>query len=392
MLDYVYERLTELFPEMVENRRYFHKYPELSFKEVNTPKKIAEYLQELGIEVRTNVGGRGVVGKIVGGKSGKTVAIRADFDGLPVQDEKEVSYKSQIPGVMHACGHDAHTAILLTVARVLHEYRESLSGNVVLIHQFAEEVSPGGAKAMIEDDCLDGVDVIFGTHLWSTVPVGEVKYGIGHFMASSDRFEIEVKGKGGHGASPHETIDSIVVGATIVKEIQQIVSRNINPLKPAVVSVGTFHAGETFNVIADHAKITGTVRTLDTSVQELIIDRLEKIVKGTCESVGAEYKLKYEKGYPPVFNHEAETVFLADCAKKVVGTAKVNAMEPLMGGEDFAYYLQKVPGTFFITGAGNAKKDIVYPHHHPKFDIDEDSMLIAAKVFVTSVIEYLQKN
>ena len=391
-LEQMYRKLEELYSEMVETRRYFHMNPELSFQEVHTPQKIAEYLQALGISVRTGVGGRGVVGTIYGGKPGKTVALRADFDALPISDQKDVPYKSLVPGVMHACGHDAHTASLLAVAKVLQEYRHELPGNVVLIHQFAEEVSPGGAKAMIADGCLDGVDAIFGTHLWSTLPVGEVHYRVGGIMACSDRFEITIKGKGGHGAAPHETVDSILIGSTIVKDIQEIVSRNVDPLKPAVVSVGAFHAGEAFNVIADQATIIGTARALDVDVQDLIMERLERIVKAACESAGADYLFNYQKGYPVVKNHKAETEVLVESAKIVIGKENVKEMNPLMGGEDFSYYLEKVPGTFFFTGAGNVQKSITHPHHHPKFDIDETSMLIAAKVMATSAIHFLQKN
>jgi amidohydrolase len=377
---------------MIENRRYFHMNPELSFKEVNTPKKISEYLNRLGIEVQTGVGGNGVIGTIIGGKQGKTVALRADFDALPIQDEKEVNYKSTVPGVMHACGHDAHTSTLLAVAKVLSEQRKDLAGSIKLIFQFGEEVSPGGAKAMIEDGCLEGVDAIFGTHFWSKLPVGEIHYRVGGIMAASDRFEIRVIGKGGHGAAPHETVDSIVVGASIVKDIQQIVSRHVNPLTPAVVSVGSFHAGEAFNVISDHATIVGTARTLDVDVQDLIIDRLEKIVKAACDSSGADYVFDYQKGYPAVRNHEEETKLLVDSAKMIVGNDQVKEMDPMMGGEDFSYYLEKVPGTFFFTGAGNDEEGIIHPHHHPKFDIDERAMLNAAKVMATSVVKFLQKT
>ncbi|WP_275119763.1 M20 family metallopeptidase [Alkalihalobacterium chitinilyticum] len=384
------DRLEDLYPEMVKLRRYLHENPELSFEEVKTPIMIAEYLEELGIEVKRGVGGRGVVGMIRGGKPGKTIAIRADFDALPIAEETDVPYKSKVPGVMHACGHDAHTATLLGIAKVLSENRAELSGNVVLIHQFAEELSPGGAKPMIDDGCLDGVDAIFGTHIWSTMPVGEVSYCSGPVMAASDAFDIEIIGKGGHGAAPHETIDSIVVASQFVTSIQQIVSRNMDPLKSAVISVGSFHAGNAFNVIADKVKLNGTVRTFDPAVQDEIIEKLERHLKGVCEASGATYTFEYRKGYPAVVNHEAETNHLAEVAKTIVGEENVNKMDPMMGGEDFAYYLQEVPGTFFFTGAGNEAEGIVYPHHHPKFNLDEKSMLIAAKVLTKAVIAYME--
>lgn len=384
--------LDQLYPEMVELRRYFHQHPELSFHEVQTPKKIAEYLTDLGIEVKTDVGGRGVVGYIRGEKPGRTVALRADFDALPIQDEKDVPYKSSVPGVMHACGHDAHTTILLTVAKVLAQLKEELAGTVVLIHQFAEEITPGGAISMIEDGCLEDVDAIFGTHIWSSIPIGEIGYRSGPIMAAADGFEIDIIGTGGHGASPHETIDPIAIGTSVVQQLQHIVSRRIDPLKPAVVTVATFNAGSAFNVIPSEAKITGTVRTFDESVQNDIIAYMEKIVSFTCKSAGATYKFSYNKGYPAVINHEAETELLVKNAIKVMGQENVKEMAPIMGGEDYAYYLQNVPGTFFFTGAGNVEAGFNYPHHHAKFDIDEKCMLYAAEILISTALDYLDNE
>lgn len=390
-MEKLFTRIEELYPEMVKLRRYFHQHPELSFQEVHTPQTIAQFLTDIDIEVKTEVGGRGVVGYIRGGKPGKTVALRADFDALPIQDEKDVPYKSTVDGVMHACGHDAHTSTLLFVAKVLAEHREELAGTVVLIHQFAEEITPGGAISMIEDGCLEGVDAIFGTHLWSPMPIGTVGYNAGPFMAAADRFELKIIGKGGHGASPHETIDPIAVGTSIVQQLQQIISRRINPLKPAVLTVASFNAGSAFNVIPSTAGITGTVRTFDIDVQDQIIAEMEKIIATTCESAGATYIFNYTKGYPAVINHPDETALLVKSAKQVVGPEQTINIEPSMGGEDFAYYLQKVPGTFFFTGAGNAEKGITYPHHHGKFDVDEQAMLIAAKVLLTVTLDYLRQ-
>lgn len=386
------ERLERLYPEMVELRRYFHQHPELSFQEVHTPKKISEYLTNLGIKVKTGVGGRGVVGYIHGGKPGKTVALRADFDALPIQDEKDVPYKSTVPGVMHACGHDAHTTILLSVAKVLSEIKDELKGNVVLIHQFAEEIVPGGAKPMIEAGCLEDVDAIFGTHLWSPIPVGEIGYRSGAFMAGADGFDIEIIGKGGHGAVPHATVDPIIIGTSIVQQLQQIISRRIDPMKPAVLTVATFHAGEAFNVIPTTARISGTVRTFDADVQDDIIMHMQQIIASTCEHAGATYNFNYEKGYPAVINHQAETELLMKNAINTLGKDYVKQIEPCMAAEDFSYYVQKVPGTYFFTGAGNKDTGITYPHHHAKFDIDEKSMLIAAKILASTAIDYLNSN
>jgi amidohydrolase len=257
----LFGKLDNLYDEMVDIRRYLHQHPELSFQEVNTAAYVKSYYEKLGIEVRGNVGGNGVVAKIHGGKPGKTVALRADFDALPIQDEKNVPYKSQVPGVMHACGHDGHTAALLVLAKVLNEMKGSLPGTYVMIHQHAEEYAPGGAIAMIEDGCLEGVDVIFGTHLWATEPAGTIQYRIGPIMAAADRFEVTIQGKGGHGAQPHKTNDAIVAASQLVINLQQIVSRRVNPIDPAVISVGSFVAENAFNVIADKAKLIGTVRT-----------------------------------------------------------------------------------------------------------------------------------
>nr|WP_214770139.1 MULTISPECIES: M20 family metallopeptidase [unclassified Exiguobacterium] len=371
---------------MVERRRYLHQHPELSFHEVETPNYIASRLEELGIEVRRNVGGRGVVGTIRGGKPGKTVALRADFDALPIQDEKTVDYRSTVPGVMHACGHDGHTATLLAVAEVLASQKEQLTGNVVLIHQHAEEVVPGGAREMIADGCLDGVDVIFGTHLWSTTQLGTIGTRVGPVMAAADKFELTLFGRGGHGAKPHETIDAVLLGATIVKELQSIVSRRLDPLQQAVLTIGTLHAGNTFNVIADRAQLTGTVRTFDEAVAQKIVSEMERTIKGICDAAGATYTFHYETGYPAVINDLVETRFLEAVARDVIGDTSVFEIDPTMGGEDFAYYLKEVPGTFFFTGAGDASH---YPHHHPRFDFEEPAMVDAAKILVEATLRYL---
>ena len=382
----VEEMVEQLFPVMVERRRYLHQHPELSFHEVDTPQFIAERLTELGIEVRTGVGGRGVVGTIRGGQPGKTVALRADFDALPIQDEKEVDYRSTVPGVMHACGHDGHTATLLAVAEILVGQKEHLAGNVVLIHQHAEEVVPGGARDMIADGCLDGVDVIFGTHLWSTTKLGTIGYRVGPVMAAADKFELTLFGRGGHGAKPHETIDAVVLGATVVKELQSIVSRRLDPLQQAVLTIGTLHAGNTFNVIADSAELTGTIRTFDPLVADQIVREMERTIKGVCDAAGATYTFRYERGYPAVVNHPAETELVRAVASDVVGADQVFEIAPTMGGEDFAYYLQQVPGTFFFTGAGD---ETFYPHHHPKFDFEEQAMQYAARILIEATKRYL---
>ncbi|WP_257347378.1 amidohydrolase [Pseudalkalibacillus decolorationis] len=385
----LFAKLETLQPELVKFRRDLHMYPELSFQEENTPKKVADFLIDLGFEVRTGVGGRGVVGVLKGKKPGKTVALRADFDALPIQDEKEVEYKSRVPGVMHACGHDLHTAALLGVAKVLSEVKDQIEGTVIFIHQFAEEQLPGGAKFMIEDGCLDGVDVVYGAHVMSNLPLGQIGIREGHAMAAYDAFEIEIFGKGGHAAMPHVGVDPVVLGSQLVTNLQQIVSRRIDPIKPAVVTVGSINGGQVFNVIPDTAKITGTVRTFDDDIRDQIEKAIGQITKSTCEGAGATSHYTYTKGYPPLWNHPVEAKRVEDLAKCLVDEEKVIHVPQVMGGEDFAYYVKEVPGTFFVVGGQNHEINATYPHHHPKFDVDERSMLLIGKLFISAVFNYL---
>ncbi|MGN8843296.1 M20 family metallopeptidase [Niallia sp. HCP3S3_B10] len=387
MLEEIWEQLENYYDEMVEIRRYLHQHPELSFKEYKTAQYIISFYEKLGIQVTGNIGGNGVVAKITGGKPGKTVALRADFDALPIQDEKEVAYKSKVPGVMHACGHDGHTATLLILAKVIHEFKEKLSGNFVFIHQHAEESNPGGAKAMIEAGCLENVDAIFGTHLWATLPTGTVSYKAGPMMAAADEFKVKIQGQGGHGAQPHKTKDSLVTASQLVINLQQIVSRKVNPIHNAVLTVGYFESGNAFNVIADTATIGGTVRTFNLETQALIKEELERVIKGTCYTANSTYEFEYDDGYPAVVNHSEETSFLASCAENIPGVF-VQEGEPELTGEDFSYYLQHRKGAFFFTGAMPDTNGLTYPHHHPRFDINEKAMLIAAKTLGSVAINY----
>ncbi|MBU8880575.1 amidohydrolase [Bacillus sp. FJAT-29790] len=391
-MEKLYELLDQAYDEMVEVRRYLHQHPELSFQEVETPKYIAEYHEKLGHEVRTGVGGRGVVATLRGGKPGKTVALRADFDALPIQEETDMPYKSKVDGVMHACGHDSHTATLLVLAKVLNNMRDEMEGNVVFIHQHAEEVLPGGAIAMIEDGCLEGVDVIFGQHIWSTASVGTIEYCPGPIMAAADFFNVKIHGRGGHGAQPHRTKDSVVIGAQLIGYLQQIVSRRVDPLDSAVLSIGSFEAKNAPNVIADTASLAGTVRTFKESTREYVEKEIERVIKGTCLAGDVEYTYSYQKGYPATTNPKEEIEFVMELAKSVPGVTAVNECEPQMGGEDFAYYLQHVKGAFFFTGAQNPEWDTTYPHHHPKFNIDEKGMLIAAKTLGVATLTFLEQN
>lgn len=389
MIQTIEQLIEQHFEEMVNIRRYLHAHPELSFQEYETANYIANYYDTLNIPYERDVGGNGIIATLRGKKPGKTVAFRADFDALPIQDEKDVPYKSTNDGVMHACGHDGHTATLLVLAKVLQQVQDELPGTAVFLHQHAEEQTPGGAISIVESGKLNDVDVIFGNHLWATSPLGVVETRSGVFMAGTDRFTIEVKGKGGHGAYPHETKDALVIGASIVNELQKIVSRKMSPLDTAVVTVGKFSAGSSFNVIAETAEMIGTVRYLKKEVQQRVKEEMEQIVSGICQAHGVDYSFSYAPGYPPVENHEKETNLLLEAAKEVEQVKEVTVVEPQMGGEDYAYYLQRIPGVFFFTGA--RKENHAYPHHHPLFDFDERAMMIAAKVFVHALYRYHER-
>ncbi|MED1953492.1 amidohydrolase [Brevibacillus centrosporus] len=390
MKNSLFEKLEALYPELVSLRRDMHMYPELSFQEVDTPRKIADYLTKLGLEVRTGVGGRGVVATLRGGKPGKTVALRADFDALPIQDEKDVPYKSRIPGVMHACGHDIHTAALLGVATILSEAKDALAGNVVFLHQFAEEVIPGGAKPMIEDGCLEGVDAVYGAHVASEAPLGTVGTGVGYVTSACDSFDIVLYGKGGHGAMPHATIDPVVAGSQLVLNLQQIISRRIDTKYRTVLTVSSFvGGGETYNVIQDKVSLKGTVRTFEEDVRKKIEQEIALITRTTAEQAGGTAEFTLTPGYPATWNHEEDALRVKNVAGAIFGEEKVLTHEYGMGSEDFAYYLQHKPGAFFFVGGRNPELNAIYPHHHPKFDVDERSMLNIGKLFIGIVLDYL---
>jgi len=389
ILNKINEKLAGHYDEVVSWRRYMHQYPELSFKETKTAQYIKEKLLSFGLEVKTNRGGHGLIGILQGDQPGKTIALRADFDALPIHDEKEVPYKSQNPGVMHACGHDGHTAALLGTAQVLSPFRQQLKGKVIFIFQPAEETPPGGAKFMVEDGVLDGVDYVFGAHLDSQTPLGKITVGDGYQMAAVDKFAIHVQGKGGHGARPHQSIDSIVVGSEIVSSLQKIVSRGINPLQSAVVTIGIFQSGSAFNVIADKATLEGTVRTYDDDVRKLIEKQIRNIVNGITSAYGATYSIDYLNGYPALYNHPEETKIVRTLFAEQFSEENVLEMQPSMGAEDFSYFLLEKPGTYFRVGSQNENPETAYPHHHPKFDIDERALLNTEKAFVKIVAHYL---
>lgn len=380
------ETVEALLPEMTEIRRHLHQYPELSHQEVETPKLIADYYRALGLDVRTEVGGRGVVATFRVEEPAKTIAFRADFDALPVQDEKDVPYKSKNPGVTHACGHDGHTAALLGFAKSLVENKVRIRHNVVLIHQFGEELYPGGAMAMIEDGCLENVDAIYGCHLQSMMPAGKMYYREGFIQAAVDTFEITVSGKGGHGAVPHEAVDPIVVASHIVTALQTIVSRNTDPLEQLVVSVGSIHSGDANNVIPGEAIMTGTIRSYAPETRKMAREKLEKIASRVADALDAYAEVELESGYDALWNHPEETAIVKKAMESVFDRENVLETPPVMPGEDFSYYTQHVPGSFFFAGA--RPEGEAYPHHHAKFDFDESAMLNTAKTFMAIVHQY----
>lgn len=383
------------FGETVAWRRYLHEHPELSFEEKETALFIEEKLQAFGVdEIRTNVGdGYGIVGTIKGSYPGPTIALRADFDALAIKEKAEVPFQSKNEGVMHACGHDGHTASLLSVAKVLCENKDSLHGNVVLLHQNAEEIPPGGAKSMIEDGALDGVDYVFGIHLGAVQPLNQVYVTHGFGSANTDIFNLTIQGKGGHGAAPHDTHDALTVGTQIVTSLQKIISRLNDPIKPAVLSFSGFQAGgEAYNIIADTAEIKGTVRTLHSEVQEMIESKLKSMSAMIAEAFDATVDIEYIHGYPSIVNTDPEVDKVKKRLISLFGEESIEESEAHMGGEDFAYFLQEKPGAFLNVGAKFPEDDNPFPHHHPAFIIHEDSLLRSGEVFLAIIDEYLGES
>ena len=371
--------------ELIEIRRYLHMNPELSFQEENTSKFIADYLTKLDIPITTSVGGYGLYGKISGSNNGPTVLLRADFDALPINDQKDVPYRSQVQGVMHACGHDGHTAMLLITAKILKKYESEINGNVILCFQHAEEVLPGGAKSMIEAGILEGVDFVFGTHSSSSIETGDVGFITGPSYGNADALKITIQGKGGHGATPHVTHDSIIAASHLISQFQTIVSRSLDPIETGVVTIGEFKGGDAFNVIADQVTLTGTVRTYKEEIKDVIIQRLNDISEGIEKSFNVKINLEYTHGYPALVNSEKETLWLKNIAKNIPSINNVVTTVPSLGGEDFAYFLKERPGCYFNTGVKNTALQADFPHHHPKFDMDENGLLNGPRIFITLV-------
>jgi amidohydrolase len=385
MIDELKKDVEKLTGKIIEWRRDFHRHPEIAYEEKRTSSVIRQFLESLDIPVAA-CAKTGLRGVLEGMSGGKTVALRADIDALPLKEEGDREYISENPEAAHACGHDGHMAILMGVAELLSQKKDQFKGKVVFLFQPSEERIPGGAKRMIEEGALEGVDAVFGLHLWQPLPTGSVGIVKGAMMAQPDAFTITVKGKGGHGSMPHTTVDPILVASHLVVNIQSIVSRNVDPLKPVVVSFGTVKGGTIYNIIPSEVSLTGTVRTFDSSIQSLAEERLKKITQETCQAFGATAEFQYEKGYPPLVNHEDMVDFVIQVAGKTLGEARIQPIEPVMGGEDFAYFLQNVPGAFLFFGMGDGME---FPHHHPAFDLDEKSLPQAALLMASLALEYL---
>jgi len=362
-------------------RRDFHAHPELGFQETRTAEIVAARLRELGYdEVHTGIATTGVVGVMRGTRPGKTIMLRADMDGLPIEEENAVPYRSTHAGTMHACGHDGHVAILLGAAHAIAERRAELPGTVCLVFQPAEE-GYGGGQAMVEAGVLErfGIERAYGLHLASTHAVGLVGMREGPFYASSDSIEITIEGKGGHGASPHLSIDPIYVAGEFIVAVQQIVSRRIDPLEPAVITIGAIHGGTTHNVIPSRVKLLGTVRAFDAGVRAAMAGRIEQVLRGVCEAAGATYTFDYLWRYPVTSNDAEQTRYVRALAERTVGTEQVAEIPRIMGAEDFSFFAERVPACFFNIGS-NGGEASAWPHHHAKFDIDERALAVGTRM------------
>ncbi len=360
--------------EVVATRRDLHAHPELGFEEHRTAGIVAARLRALGYDVHTGIGQTGVVGVIEGTKPGKTIMLRADMDALPIDEENTVPYASRTPVHMHACGHDGHVAMLLGAARIVADRRDDIAGTVCFVFQPAEE-GKGGAKAMVDDGVLErfGIERAYGLHLSSAHPAGQVGFREGAFYASSDSIEITVEGKGGHGAAPHLSVDPVYVAAQFVVAVQQVVSRNINPIEPAVVTIGAINGGTTHNVIPSRVRLLGTVRAFDADVRAQMAGRIERVLRGVCESSGATYAFEYLWRYPVTSNDVEQTRYVRALAEDVAGAESVADVPKLMGAEDFSFFAERVPACFFTIGS-NGGPDSAWPHHHARFDIDESAL------------------
>ncbi len=379
-----------LEPALSATRRAIHQSPEMGFTEVRTAALVAERLRAHGLEVRTEVAKTGVVGLLRGARPGRTLLLRADMDCLPVEEATGAPYASRHAGYMHACGHDGHVAMLLGAVEVLAERRERLAGAVKFVFQPAEE-GPGGAEPMIQAGVLENprVDAAVGLHLLNDYPVGTVVLRAGPVMAATDRIALLVRGRGGHGAAPHQTVDAILVAAHVVTALQAIAAREVSPVVPIVVTIGTIHGGFRYNVIAPTVELTGTVRSFDAELRKELPARIERIARGVATAFGAEVEATYEFGYPATVNDPGMTDLVRRAAATVVGDASIVVPDLIMAGEDMAYFLEVVPGCFAFIGSANPERGLVHPHHSPHFDFDEAALPIGVQVLVRTVEQYL---
>ncbi len=375
---------------LIRVRRDLHQIPEPAFTEEKTSARVADYLHREGLEVRTGVAKYGVVGLLKTGRPGPTLMVRADMDALPITEQTGLPFASTHEGAMHACGHDAHMAMVFGSARVLNRIKDRLTGNIKFIFQPAEE-GPGGAKPMIDEGVMENpkVDYAVGCHLWPGSPEGTICVKSGPIMAAMNRFDIRILGSEGHGAMPHLCVDALEVGTQVVNALQRIVSRQMNPLKPCVVTVGAFHAGKGFNIIPGEAELCGTTRTFDLETWKSWEDRIRKIVQGVCDSMGARFELKFDFGYPPTINDPFMTDLVRRCAEEVAGPDNVREMEPTMGGEDMSYYLQRAKGCFYFLGVGRAGGT---PLHNAKFDFNEDVLPSGVETHCRVALKLLRQD
>jgi amidohydrolase len=380
----------QLFEYTRALRRDFHRHPELGFQEVRTAGIVAQELNQLGLEVSTGVGKTGVVALLEGDQPGPVVLMRVDMDALPIQEETGAEYASTVNGVMHACGHDGHTAIGLTVARMLQQHRQSLKGSVKLVFQPAEE-GLGGAEAMLNDGVMTNPspDAALSVHLWNEKPVGWIGVTPGPVMAAADIFRIHLRGKGGHGAQPHFTADPVVAAAQIICALQTVVSRNVPPLEAAVLSVTTLRAGEAFNVIPDRADLQGTIRTFKSEVRVGVIERFNQVVGGVANALNCQAEIELQSITPAVINDPKLTALIQEVCGEVLPNSKVDSSTLTMGSEDMAFMMQDIPGCYILVGSSNPAKGLDAAHHHPRFDVDEESMTHAAALMAAATAKLL---
>lgn len=377
--------------EVVAWRRFLHTYPELSFQEAKTSQFIYETLQSFGNLDISRPTQTSVMARLVGKYPGKVLAIRADIDALPIEEANSHTFISKNPGIMHACGHDGHTAILLGTAKILSTLQDQLKGEVRFLFQHAEELAPGGAGEMVQAGVMDGVDMVIGAHLWSPLETGKIGVAVGPVMASPDTFTITINGHGGHAGLPHQTIDAIAVGAQVVTNLQHIVARNIDPIETLVISITKFASGSAMNIISGSVEIAGTVRLFSSELRPVISRLMERVVKGITEAHGASYEFVYHEGVAPVVNDLEITRVIEETVRELWGEEALVLMKPNMGAEDFSGFLEKAPGTYFFTGSGNKGKSTDYPHHHPRFDIDESALSNGINMFVHATFKLLSE-